>query len=175
MGKESQKRRREIDQSKLFDCIQRHPEWSAQRIADEMGYTSAAAVRRYIKRYINRGELRERVEVAPGPLRPLNHQFLIGVVTDQQIYRANQPGDFPEDADYRDQESLTAHLLNALDSDDLIVHDAILVLGADFDILLFLSAKNGIRDLAPMITSTLRRYRGVRNTITMSVGAWYRE
>lgn len=171
----ARRERREIDQQELFETLQRHPDWSAARLADELGYASANAVRRYLKRYLNRGELREVIEVVPGPLRPLDAQFLIGIVTDQQIYRAPEPGDFPLEASYRDQQSLTAHLLEHLSGPDVIVHDAMLVLGAPFDILLFVSARRGVADIAPLVTSTLRRYRGIGSTLTMPVGAWHRQ
>lgn len=172
---DGKRRPREIEQERLFETIQRHPDWDAQALADHLGYSSSASVRRYIKRYINRGELREALEVVPGPLRPLNHPFLIGVITDQQIYREPAPEDYPPGATYLDQESLTAYLIEHFGDEDVIVHDAMLVLGAPFDILLFVSSRRGIHDISPLITAVLRRYRGVTGTLTMSVGSWHRQ
>lgn len=171
----SPSRKKEIDQAELFEMIQRHPDWDAKELCEALGYRSAETVRRYIRRYINRGDLREIIEVMPGPARPLDQPFLIGVVTDQNIYQSEAEGDYPPEADYEDQESLAAWLIQNLGGESLIVHDAMVVLGASFDILLFVSARQGVSDLAPMVTNRLRRYRGVRNTITMPVGAWNRQ
>jgi len=174
-GRSSRQSRREIDQAELFEAIERNPSWDARRLAEELGYSSANKVRRYIRRYINRGDLREVIEVLPGERRPLNSPFLVGIVTDQDIYRGPGDDDYPPDATYRDQQALTEYLLANLSDDDVLVHDAMLVLGAPFDILLFASSRRGIEDIAPLlITTTLRRYRGVANTLTMPVGAWHR-